>query len=74
MPPNGMDLRLGSLGRVFAGETFLDLTAGRSSHLAFRLTRGQLRGLRRRGTVPARVSINGYADRASFGVRLRAPR
>jgi len=70
----GMELRLGSLGRVFTGETSLDLTAGRSGHVAFRLSRGQRRSLRRRGTVTARVSIIGYADRARFSVRLRAPR
>ena len=72
--PGGMDLRLGTLGRVFNSETVLDLTAGRSGHIAFRLSHGQLRKLRRRGAVTGRVSIIGYADRASFGVRVRAPR
>jgi len=70
----GMDMRLGSLGMVYTGETLLDLTAGRSGHIAFKLTRGQLRGLRRRGAITARVSIIGYSDRAGFSVRLRAPR
>lgn len=72
--PGGMNLRLGSLGRVFTSETFLDLAAGRSVHIAFRLSPGQLRGLRRRGMVTMRVSINGYEDRTHFTVRLRAPR
>ena len=70
----GMDLHLGRLGRVFTGETLLDLLAGRSGHISFRLSRGQLRGLRRRGAVTGRVSIIGNADRARFSVRLQAPR
>jgi len=70
----GMDLRLGSLGRVFTSETFLDLTAGRSGHIAFRLSRGQLRGLRRRGAVTGRVSIIGYEHRTNFTMRVRASR
>jgi len=69
-----MDLRLGSVGRVFTGERLLDLTAGRSGHIAFRLSRGQLRNLRRRGAVTGRVSIIGYEGRTSFSVRVRAPR
>jgi hypothetical protein len=70
----GMDLRLGSIGQVFTGETMLDLLAGRRGHIAFRLSRGQLRGLRRRGPVTGRVSIIGNADRTQFNVRLHAPR
>jgi hypothetical protein len=70
----GMDLRLGSLGNVFTSETLLDLTAGRSAHIAFRLSRGQLRGLRRRGAVTGRVSIIGYESRTRFSVRVRPPR
>ncbi len=73
--PNGMDLRLGNRASAVVGETFLDLPAGSSSaRITFRLSRGQLRGLRRRGTVTGRVSINGYEERTRFSVRVRAPR
>ena len=70
----GMDLRLGNLGRVFTGQTPLDLTAGRSGHISFRLSPGQLRGLRRRDAVTGRVTIIANADRTRFSVRLHAPR
>jgi hypothetical protein len=72
--PDGIDLRLGNLGRVFTSETGIDLTAGRSGHIAFRLSRGQLRGLHGRGTVTGLVSIIGYEERTRFSVRVRAPR
>lgn len=70
----GMDLRLRGVGRVFEGDGLLDLQPGRSGHVVFRLTPGQRRALHRRGSVAARVSIIGYADRTSFDVRVRAAR